>query len=180
MTELDLAGLRRIAESVCVPEPWAIWHDLDHQGFKTVGDAESYAEVLADGQADEADPIAHVYTDDLAEHIAAFDPPTVLALMDRIKELEAERDKARAEVERRPERDFVRAVIADRDKAEASLARVTDDSMAERIGRAIFADYYEYAEGATWEDDGDECRKTGRAVVATIRAVAADEQEAGR
>jgi len=48
----------------------------------------------------------------------------VPALLDRIEALEAERDEARAEVERRPERDFVRAIIADRDKAEARLARV--------------------------------------------------------
>lgn len=50
--------------------PWAIWHDLDHQGFKTVGDAESYAEILRDGETEECNPTAHVYTDDDAEFIA--------------------------------------------------------------------------------------------------------------
>ena len=86
---LDLDALEAVARAVCVPEAWAIWHDLDHQGFKTVGDAESYAEMKKTGEADECDPIAHVYTDDLAEHIAAFDPPTVLALIAKLREAEA-------------------------------------------------------------------------------------------
>lgn len=86
---LDLDALEAVARAVCVPEAWAIWHDLDHQGFKTVGDAESYAEMKKTGEADECDPIAHVYTDDLAAHIAAFDPPTVLALIAKLREAEA-------------------------------------------------------------------------------------------
>jgi len=86
---LDLDALEAVARAVCVPEAWTIWHDLDHQGFKTVGDAESYAEMKKTGEADECDPIAHVYTDDLAEHIATFDPPTVLALIAKLREAEA-------------------------------------------------------------------------------------------
>ena len=89
MTDLDLDALEATARAVCVPEAWTIWHDLDHQGFKTVGDAESYAEMKKTGEADECDPIAHVYTDDLAEHIATFDPPTVLALIERLERAEA-------------------------------------------------------------------------------------------
>jgi hypothetical protein len=50
--------------------PWSIWHDLDHQGFKTVGDAESYQEVLETGETDESNPTAHVYTEHDAEFIA--------------------------------------------------------------------------------------------------------------
>lgn len=86
---LDLDALEATARAVCVPEAWTIWHDLDHQGFKTVGDAESYAEMKKTGEADECDPIAHVYTDDLAEHIATFDPPTVLTLIAKLREAEA-------------------------------------------------------------------------------------------
>lgn len=86
---LNLDDLEATARAVCVPEAWAIWHDLDHQGFKTVGDAESYAEMREAGEVDECDPIAHVYTDDLAEHIATFDPPTVLALIAKLREAEA-------------------------------------------------------------------------------------------
>lgn len=48
-----------------------------------------YAEMKKTGEADECDPIAHVYTDDLAAHIAAFDPPTVLALIAKLREAEA-------------------------------------------------------------------------------------------
>ena len=86
---INLDDLEATARAVCVPEAWTIWHDLDHQGFKTVGDAESYAEMKKTGEADECDPIAHVYTDDLAEHIATFDPPTVLALIAKLREAEA-------------------------------------------------------------------------------------------
>ena len=96
---LDLNALEAVARAVCVPEAWAIWHDLDHQGFKTVGDAESYAEMKKTGEADECDPIAHVYTDDLAEHIAAFDPPTVLALITKLREADAVIEKVREIVE---------------------------------------------------------------------------------
>ena len=40
---------------------WAIWHDLDHHGFTTVGDADSYSEIVDTGEADECNPTAHVY-----------------------------------------------------------------------------------------------------------------------
>ena len=96
---LDLDALEAVARALCVPEAWTIWHDLDHQGFKTVGDAESYAEMKKTGEADECDPIAHVYTDDLAEHIAAFDPPTVRALIARLREAETRLREAEAVIE---------------------------------------------------------------------------------
>lgn len=56
--------------NAATPGPWAIWRDLDHQGFKTVGDADSYAEIVKDGFTEEANPTAHVYTNDDAEFIA--------------------------------------------------------------------------------------------------------------
>ena len=103
MTDLDLDALEATARAVCVPEAWTIWHDLDHQGFKTVGDAESYAEMKKTGEADECDPIAHVYTDDLAEHIATFDPPTVLALIDEVERLRGQVNSVRGILERSPD-----------------------------------------------------------------------------
>lgn len=68
--------------------PWAIWHDLDHQGYKTVGDAESYAAVLDGDVAEESNPAAHVYTDEDAEFIAHAreDVPDLVA---EVRELRA-------------------------------------------------------------------------------------------
>jgi hypothetical protein len=90
MTDSDVVGLRALAEAVAVEGPWAIWHDLDYQGFKTVGDAESYRQLLADGEAEDCNPVAHVYTDPDAEFIAAASPDVVLALLDEITTLRAE------------------------------------------------------------------------------------------
>lgn len=58
------------------PGPWAIWRDLDHQGFYTVGDE---AGVIPEGQQeteDECNPTAHVYVEWDAKFIAANDPAT--------------------------------------------------------------------------------------------------------
>ena len=74
--------------------PWAIWHDLDHQGFKTVGDAQSYAEVVSDGFTEESNPTAHVYTDADAEFIAHA-REDVPALVARVRELEAAVERVR-------------------------------------------------------------------------------------
>lgn len=75
--------------------PWAIWRDLDHQGFKTVGDAGSYEEVKRDGFTEESNPTAHVYIEEDAEFIAASRTavPALLTEVesgrDRIAKLEA-------------------------------------------------------------------------------------------
>jgi hypothetical protein len=62
------------------PGPWAIWRDLDHQGFHTVGDL---AGVVPDGaveSAGEANPTAHVYVEPDAAYIAAMHPGVGRAL----------------------------------------------------------------------------------------------------
>lgn len=56
------------------PGPWAIWRDLDHQGFFTVGDE---AGIIPEGQQmteGECNPTAHVYVEPDAAFIAANDP----------------------------------------------------------------------------------------------------------
>jgi hypothetical protein len=53
--------LAKWREEVSVPEPWTIWHDLNHQGFTTIGDDASYREVVEIGETDESNPTAHVY-----------------------------------------------------------------------------------------------------------------------
>src|SRR6478735_3313582 len=83
----DIGELRRLAEAAAVPGRWVIWRDLDHQGFRTVGDVESYEEILRDGEAEESNPVAHVYTDADAEFIAAANPAAVLALIAEVERL---------------------------------------------------------------------------------------------
>jgi hypothetical protein len=71
-----IAAIRQrlaLAEAA-TPGPWAIWRDLDHQGFYTVGDA---AGVIPDGATiteGECNPTAHVYIEPDAALIAANDP----------------------------------------------------------------------------------------------------------
>lgn len=169
-----------------------------------------------------------------AGHFASFKPEVVLALLDRIESLEAER----AGIRERDEEvgtdegwwiggawgDYGEAVVplrilsyvidgaldqkvtsiepgfaltyaeqvARADRAEARLARVTDDSMAERVARDLMRDWEcEVREGAsgwhcnlhTTEAPDGVCRSAkfdAETVLATIRAVAEDEQEAER
>lgn len=74
--------LRRIAEAA-TPEPWgdAAWEDAEEfwfgAGFWVAG------RFVAGGAAGDTQARAD------AEHVAAFDPPTVLALLDRIDQLVA-------------------------------------------------------------------------------------------
>lgn len=127
------------------------------------------------------------------DHVRAFDPPTVLALIDRIQELEAERDSAGSCWDEGPEqigvddcdrvwlkcrlraghagahrdgraewmrRDSYNQVVAERDRAEARLARVTDLVM-DTDGGWLSGDAFDGLAGAIQE---------------AIRAVAADGQ----
>lgn len=96
---------------------------------------------------------------ELAEDV----PETLIALLaelDRVTE-EQERTLALADLWR-AERDMEE----DRaDRAEAALARVTDDSMAETIERAMYA---------SWTAE-EEHMQSPRAILAAIRGVAAEE-----
>ena len=89
---------------------------------------------------------------------------------DRIEALEAARDGYRA-LSRNHNADAV-AQRGRADRADARLARVTDDSMLERIAPLI-ADMT-----ACGHCDGScgQCREDARRVLATIRAVAADSE----
>ncbi|QXU53636.1 hypothetical protein [Rhodococcus sp. LW-XY12] len=92
------AELRRLLGSGFTDQPWAIWHDLDHQGFKTIGDE---AGVLSDGKpfTEECNPFAHVYTDDLADLIVAA-VTALPALLDALDQADAELAGYRAEEQR--------------------------------------------------------------------------------
>lgn len=86
MTELDLRKLRGIAEAAPYQESTVIRHDLE-------GGAINHQVVLGPGRGTRQ---LHANTFDLegpgvrawAAHLAAFSPPVVLALLDRIEELE--------------------------------------------------------------------------------------------
>ncbi|WP_335936652.1 hypothetical protein [Streptomyces sp. PTD5-9] len=78
------ASLRTTAGSA-TEGPWALWRDLDHRGFITVGDA---AGVLSPERphTEECNPIAHVYTEEDAAHITLMNPATGLALAEWLDE----------------------------------------------------------------------------------------------
>lgn len=154
MTDLDLAGLRRIAEAAreLLPSE-AIEYDTE----------QDYLAHLADG------------TD---------------ALLGRIESLEAERETLVPITDLEASWRVGARHAARADRAEAALARVTDDSMEEDIARVLA----ELEPGEAWPSNArlggnltgtrdDEYRAAmlddARRVLAVIRAVAADEQEAG-
>lgn len=84
------ADARRLLQGITAGA-WCIWEDLDHQGFRTVGDATSYAELIANGECDECNPVAHVYADHDAEFIAAA-PRLVAGLLQALDRAEDEID----------------------------------------------------------------------------------------
>lgn len=95
----------------------------------------------------------------------------LVALLDRIESLEAE---AKAAVFAEKSMDRMHDIAEARaDRAEARLTRVTDDSMRDRLAAAI-AD-----QQACGHCSGEcaACQEEAAAVLATIRVVAADEQE---
>jgi hypothetical protein len=88
------AELRRL-HCAAGDQPWAIWHDLKHEGFATIGDE---AGVLSDEKpfTEECNPFAHVYTDELAELIVAAVNalPELLDTLDVLSEEEPRRMEA--------------------------------------------------------------------------------------
>ena len=88
---LNLDDLEAAARAADYWGPWAIWRDLTDGGFVHVGNLEG---VIPEGETvtpDDAEPnaIAKCYTPEIAEHIATFDPPTVVALIAKLREAEA-------------------------------------------------------------------------------------------
>ena len=122
--------------------------------------------------------------------------PEIVALLDRIEALEAERDELAQAVEMGEAISDVggyrvlyenQARVADvlsrsLDRAEARLARLTDDSMAEQIARALDPNawWQESAEYPTmtrdeWEAAQDYALDQAARALAAIRAAAADD-----
>lgn len=148
---IDLDALERIAQAA-TPGPWDIEYEVEHYDYgpserwpsTLIGPRRNPPGVLAEKYGNRINEIAELRDED-AEHIAAFDPPTVLALIARVRELESIvndggnqaakywrlKSEAEADAARRlrnlemavAERDELRAVIAE---ALAEEERCTD------------------------------------------------------
>ena len=84
----------RAAAANATEGAWAIWRDLDHQGYITVGNAAGVVTPPAlQSAGEECNPVAHVYVEEDAEHIALLHPGVGLALADlldrHVKEYDA-------------------------------------------------------------------------------------------
>jgi len=69
---------RKALAVAAMPGPWAVWRDLDAQGFYAVGEASG---VIPEGENwvdGEHNPTAHVYVIEDAEFIAGHDPADAL------------------------------------------------------------------------------------------------------
>lgn len=122
---IDLDALERIAQAA-TPGPWDIEYEVEHYDYgpserwpsTLIGPRRNPPGVLAEKYGNRINEIAELRDED-AEHIAAFDPPTALALIARIREAEREmharelhhfeEEKLRAEAE--AERDRYRNAI---------------------------------------------------------------------
>ena len=81
MTDLDLDALEATARAVNTPGPWEARCDGYKEPSRVCHDSEAVIYLGYDYWAD--------FMGGDAEHIAAFDPPTVLALIAKLREAEA-------------------------------------------------------------------------------------------
>lgn len=128
MTTIDRADLRAKAEAAFPGEPWAIWTDLTDGGYLHVGNAQGVIPAGAICTSDDTEPnlVAKVCTPDLADHIAAFDPPTALALLDALDAAEAKAADQRQY--KREAHQLIERII--REVSEAAGVAVRDDGWA--------------------------------------------------
>lgn len=89
----ERAGLRKIAEAA-TPGRWAVYREDPEDGWVDTYVVEHTFET-AIGQCPECGVRASIPEPD-AEHIAAFDPPTAIALLTLLAALTAERDRVEA------------------------------------------------------------------------------------
>ena len=78
MTDLDLTELREIAESA-TDGPWNLHTLRTDETHDIRGSIDDEANIVIYAECEDAD----------ADHIATFDPPTVLALIDEVERLRA-------------------------------------------------------------------------------------------
>lgn len=135
MADLNLTELRKVAEAAATNAEWDFWYTED-------GRLEMF---VPNGTMDTLTVFRFVDYDDCPEcarpdpadaaHIATFDPPTVLALLDRVGELEATVARVEADRDRQARAadaldrtcdELVESVVGLRAKAE----RLTDELRA--------------------------------------------------
>ena len=98
MTDLNLTKLRKIAEAA-TPGPWNLHTLRTDETHDIRGSIDDEANIVIYAECEDAD----------AAHVATFDPPTVLALIDEVEQLRA---VAEAKVER------VRTALANHPRCE--------------------------------------------------------------
>ena len=99
MTNLDLTKLREIAEAA-TPGPWGLWNPSSGPSHISIGGKIAFQSVeTADSFA--YDEVIPHWRD--AYHIATFDPPTALALIDEIEQVRGQVNSVRGILERSPE-----------------------------------------------------------------------------
>lgn len=91
MPDIDTGALRKVAEAA-TPGPWTVKHHgaggvIEAWAVET--DDPQRDAVCIDFDRDYGDPMGGCEDEATALHIAAFDPPTVLALLDRLEAAEA-------------------------------------------------------------------------------------------
>lgn len=84
LAHIDLDVLRKTAEAA-TPGPWRIYRGDANEGRGAAVETEW----AHDEAGEDTEPVTDWCVTGDAAHIAAFDPPTAIALLDRIKELEA-------------------------------------------------------------------------------------------
>lgn len=91
---IDLDKLRAKAREAGIWGPWTIWPDLKEGGFVHVGNADGVIPEgeMATAEDAEPNPIAKCYTPEIAEFVAAADPKTILALIDRAEKGESKHE----------------------------------------------------------------------------------------
>ena len=94
MTDLNLTKLRKIAEAA-TPGPWNLHTLRTDETHDIRGSIDDEADIVIYAECEDAD----------AAHVATFDPPTVLALIDRLEAAEAKVERVRTALANHPPRE---------------------------------------------------------------------------
>lgn len=123
---LDLELLEEVA-TAAGDQPWHR-HCFGHAGQDEPSSIVVHAgnfdwTAINDGDYIVATPAADHHNDQIVDHIVTFDPPTALALIERLRQAETERDEWQrvASEQTRLERDRAEAAEAERDRLRAAL-----------------------------------------------------------
>lgn len=147
MADINPTELRKVAEAA-TPGPWCAWNPSDGESHVTIAGKVAWRSLRSASDFADDETIPH-WLD--ARHIVTFDPPTVLALLDRVADLEAE--LAEEERQHAKSLSIMEEALDQRDAARGQVARV--EALAEAWIR---------------RDSGQPewCRRAGRKILDTI------------